>query len=112
MTRTLNWNKLRMILNKYKYRQIAGQVLREYDDLADKVYTIFKTKYINQYKCFDSLVFVDDIINKLDYEVGLFFLERFETPDETIHKIFQYKIPKILKDYLVEFKLDEIQNDF
>lgn len=101
-----------MILNKYKYRQIAGQVLREYDDLADKVYTIFKTKYINQYKCFDSLVFVDDIINKLDYEVGLFFLERFETPDETIHKIFQYKIPKILKDYLVEFKLDEIQNDF
>jgi hypothetical protein len=104
--------KLRMTLNKYKYRQIAGQVLREYDDLADKVYSIFKPKYINQYKCFDSLVFVDDILNKLDKDIGLFYLERFETPEETVHKIFQYKIPKILKEYLVEFKLDEIQNDF
>ena len=102
--------KLRKTLNKY--RKIVAQVLREYDDLADKVYSIFKPKYINKYKCFDSNVFVDDIINKLDKEIGLYFIEVFETPDETIHKIFQYKIPKILKDYLVEFKLDEIQNDF
>lgn len=99
-----------MTLNKY--RDIAGQVLREYDDLADKAYSIFKTKYIDKYKCFDSLVFVDDILDKLDKEVGLYFIEIFGTPDETIHKIFQYKIPRILKDYLVEYKLDEIQNDF
>ena len=102
--------KLRMTLNKY--RHIAAQVLREYDNLADKVYSIFKPKYIDKYKHFNSNVFVDDILNKLDKDIGLFYLERFETPEETVHKIFQYKIPRILKDYLVEFKLDEIQNDF
>lgn len=94
------------------YYEIAESVLAEYGDLTRQVYNKFKDDFIKKYKFYNSQVFVEDILKKLDYEVGLFFLKRFETPEETVRKIFEYKIPKILKDYLVEYKLDEIQNDF
>ncbi len=94
------------------YFEIAVSVLNENGDLTKQVYNKFASDFIKKYKFYNSQVFVKYILNKLDYEVGLFFLKRFETPDETVRKIFEYKIPKILKDYLVEYKLDEIKNDF
>ena len=94
------------------YFEIAVSVLNENGDLTKQVYNKFTHDFIKKYKFYNSQVFVEDILKKLDYEVGLFFLKRFETPEETVRKIFEYKIPKILKDYLVEYKLDEIKNDF
>lgn len=94
------------------YYEIAESVLAEYGDLTKQVYNKFTNAFIEKNKYYNSHLFVVDILKKLDFEVGLFFLKRFETPEETVRKIFEYKIPKILKDYLVEYKLDEIKNDF
>lgn len=94
------------------YYEIVESVLAEYGDLTRQVYSKFTAAFIEKHKFYNSQVFVEDILSKLDYEVGLFFLKRFETPEDTVRKIFEYKIPKILKDYLVEYKLDEIKNDF
>ena len=87
-----------------------GKVLQENEALADRAYDLFckqlQSRWVQE-------TFLKRLENQLRQEYNFdYIIMLSDDPEKEFYKLFQHSIPVILKKYIEQQKLKEIQDDF
>lgn len=91
-------------------RDCLGKVLHENETLANRAYELFckqlQSRWVQE-------TFIRRLENQLRQEYNFeYIIMLSDDPDKEFYKLFQHSIPVILKKYIEQQKLKEIQDDF
>lgn len=92
------------------YKKILTQVLLENAALGDRAYDLFCKEKQHIGIQDDLIKLVDNKLRQV-YNFDYIYLLS-ENPEKEFFNLFRYQIPLILKEYIEEQKLKEIQDDF
>lgn len=97
-------------MNRIIIQKSLGKVLQENEALANRAYDLF-CKQLQSRWVHES--FLKRLENQLRQEYNFdYIIMLSDDPEKEFYKLFQLTIPVILKKYIEQQKLKEIQDDF